>query len=512
VNWFESIINFFNPQAGFKRLQFKKATDLLTKRSYEGASRSRRTENWRTRSTSQNAEAENQLETLRNRSRDLVRNNPYAKRAVKLIKTNTVGKGIMLNLLNPDEQAQVDQQLAWKQWAGSKKIDFDECMNFNAMQGLIMRSVAESGEVLVRRRRVRRANGSLGIKLQVLEADHLVTELVQRAPETNNRIIQGIELNDDGVRVAYHLFKNHPGNIGVDIVDAASTLDTVRVPASDIIHVFEKDRPGQLRGIPWLAAIVIRLRELDEFEDAMIVRQKIAACFSAFVHDIETPADLDNNSKGESDIEKLEPGTIEHLPPGKDIKFGTPPLPQGEAYKFFISSMLHSIAVGIGVSYEGLTGDLSEVNFSSARMGWLEFGRNIDDWRANMLIPQFNDQVLSWFLEAIDFLGQDVSNTEATWTAPRREMVDPTKEIPAKIKSMRAGISTLSDTIRENGKEPNKHFDELKADNEKIDSLGLVLDSDPRKTTAAGMFQIEEDDGDGDGESQSARQLELQRS
>jgi lambda family phage portal protein len=225
----------------------------------------------------------------------------------------------------------------------------------------------------------------------------------------------------------------------------------------------------------------------------MLIKQKVSACFSAFIHDIEVPAD-DMDAEKELEIERLEPGVIEYLPPGKDIKFATPPMPPTGTYEAFVNNVLHSVAAGVGVSYEALTGNLEEVNFSSARMGWLEFGRNIDSWRKHMLIPQFCDKVMLWFLEAAEAMGVSTEGVTNTWTPPRRELIDPTKEIPAKIKAIRAGIETLSDVIRQNGGDPTTQFQEIKKDNDILDRLGLVLDSDPRKVTAAGIGQTIEDD------------------
>jgi len=156
-----------------------------------------------------------------------------------------------------------------------------------------------------------------------------------------------------------------------------------------------------------------------------------------------------------------------------------------------MSNVLRSIATGAGVSYEGMTGDFSEVNFSSARMGDLQFRRNIDIWQQHLLIPQFCGPVFEVFKSAAILLGNRFQNIFCTWTPPRRDMIDPTKEIPAKIKAIRAGIETLSDNIRQNGKDPAQHFQEIKTDNDIIDQLELTLDSDPRKTTVSGALQVE---------------------
>lgn len=241
-----------------------------------------------------------------------------------------------------------------------------------------------------------------------------------------------------------------------------------------------------MRGIPWTASAMLRLRDFDDFEDAQLLRQKIAASWAVFITDVQGSDDLSDDEAIELG-EKVEPGIIELLPPGRDVKFATPP--GVENYKEYTTTVLKAIAAGIGISYEALTGDYSEVNYSSARMGWLEFSRNIDSWRSHMLNPMLNDKVFGWFLEASVLTGMQPDGVKATWTAPRREMIDPTKEVPAKIKAIRAGIETLSDVVRQNGGNLDDQLQEAARVNETVDALGLVLDSDPRKVWQSGRFQ-----------------------
>ena len=484
--WFENLIGFFSPEAKLKRNQARLKDNVLRNnvRSYEAASKGRRTEGWTTPNTSATAEITQVLTTLRNRSRDMVRNNPYAARGVELIPANVVGKGIEPNIWAPAEKEKEQVQNAWRKWANTPTIDFDGRSDFAGLQRLAMRAVVESGEVLIRLRRVK--NSKFPIKIQILEPDFLVTNNNFPNVANGNRVVAGIELDDNDQRVAYHLYKSHPGN--TTDLNLKSSYETVRVPAADILHVYRTDRPGQIRGVPWLAAVMTRLKDLDGYEDAQLVRQKIAACFSVFVHDIEAAETLTGNNAGALG-DSVEPGIIEILPPGKDIKFASPPGP-GDEFAPYMSHILHSIASGLGVSYEALTGDLGQVNFSSARMGWLEFQRNIDVWRC-MLISNFNDPVFNWFLDSLNLTGINVSEGEVSWVPPRREMIDPGKEVNAKIKAIRAGIETLSDVVRQNGKHPRDHFEELKEDNDTIDELGLVLDSDPRNITVAGQSQID---------------------
>lgn len=492
ANRLDSIIDIFNPELAYKRGRYREAR--LQARAYEGAAKNRRTQYWKASSTSANTENSLALETLRNRAREQVRNNPYANRIVSVIPNNVVGKGIVANISAPSPELSQRAQNLWNQWAGTTACDYDCKLNFAGIQNQVMRSCVEAGEVLVR---IRRTTDDFPLKLQILEADHIATNRVfSRNEENGNRIVNGIEIDEAGCPVAYHLYINHPGNIGSEIQDIRKSLLTVRVPANEIMHVFRKDRPGQLRGVTWLHPVMIRLREIDEFEDAQLVKQKISACFSAFIKDIETP---DQESNNEFDLEKLEPGIVEYLPPGKDITFASPPLPNSDSYKFYMAANLRSVAAGVGITYEALTGDYSEVNFSSARMGDLQFRSNVDNWQQNIVIPDLCSKTFDVFKATAILLGEPFDEATSTWTVPRRDMIDPTKEIPAKIKAIRAGIETLSDSIRQNGKDPQKHFEEIKSDNDTIDSLELTLDSDPRKTAASGAIQD-------DGETQEAGQ------
>lgn len=472
----DQIIGLFSPRREFTRLRYRLANEQL--RSYEGAARTKRTSNWKAGGGSQNAEIQGSLSTLRNRSRDLIRNNPYANRGIQAIATNTIGRGIQANITCSDPKLQEKLQKLWNEWALSQSCDVDGQMNFNGMQFMATRSMAESGEVLARKRIVGRGD-QFPLKIQILESDFLRTDLVQFEDPKGKKIIQGVEFDSNGVRKNYHLYQGHPGGLGIE-KSYTDAYKTVVVPASDIIHMFRTERPGQVRGVPWIAPVMIRIRDFDDFEDAHLMRQKIAACFSVFIKDMD-PEDA-MRTKDEDGIpisDRVTPGAIEILPPGKSIEFADPPGVQG--YGEYSSNVLHAIAAGLGVTYESLTGDLSQVNFSSGRMGWLEFGRNIDSWRDSIVNPQFNQRVWEWFLETCAIMGIPTGDATVSWVSPKREMIDPSKEIDAQVTGIRAGLITLSDAIRAGGKDPLRHLTEIAADYEMLDKLGLKLESDPRQ-------------------------------
>lgn len=471
-----------------KRVQ--KATEA---RKYDGAAKSKRLSRWLTTGNSANAEIGSALVTLRNRSRDLRRNNPYAAKAVNVITSNMVGKGIYTQFRGAkfDSPQEKSIDVAWWDWAHTKNIDYDGRHNIFGLQRLISDAVVESGEVLVRKRVL--AGLKFPLQYQVLESDFLDINSSYKANK-NNKVIHGIEFNPKGKIVAYHLYEAHPG--AVEDLMKPTRLDSSRVPADQVIHLFRQDRPGQGRGVPWLAPSMLRLRDLDDYEDAQLVRQKIAACFAVFVKDIGPDVTDQPEACGDDLGDRVEPGLIEFLPPGKDVSFAQPPPIQN--YKEYVVTHLHAIAAGIGITYEALTGDLSEVNFSSARMGWLEFQRNVEVWRESIMIAGFLDEVVKDFMSyANAFLGIDFTSITHQHTPPRREMIDPTKEVPAIIKQIRGGLKTISEALMEQGKDPTEHFKQFKKDMDLLDQLGLVLDSDPRQKDDSGKTVQDSTDNQG---------------
>ena len=443
------------------------------KRNYQAASKGKRLSRWAHNSGDANASIGTSLKTLRERSRDLRRNSPYAKRGIDVVTANVIGKGITTQSSNENIQK------LWKEWAGTTACDFDGRNNFKGLQRIVMDAVAESGEVLIRRRIV--AGLKFPVQYQILESDFLdTTKTISSA--NGHRIIQGIEFDANGKLVGYHLYETHPGSI-----DTALSLKSNLILKEEIKHIFRQERPGQIRGVPWLSPVMVKIKDLDDYEDAQLVRQKIAACFTAFVQDISAdcaaPEDSDSGEFGEL----LEPGAIEELPPGKTITFADPP--SVENYKEFTSAQIRAVSIGLGLSFEAFSGDLSETNYSSARMGHLEMSRNIDAWRQHIIIGQMLDPVVDDFNFMLSLMGIQSSNNEMTHTPPMREMIDPTKEIPAMIKSVRAGFSSRTETITSMGRDPKVIEDQIKKDNDKADSLGLILDSDPRYTTTNGKKQ-----------------------
>lgn len=461
------------------------------KRRYEGAAKSKRLSRWTAPSTSANDAIGTGLVTLRNRARDLRRNNPYAAKGIQAITSNVVGPGITTQFRGDAPEA---LEALWAAWAETFEIDFDGRNNIYGLERLIMDAVAESGEVLVRRRFV--ASKDFPLQYQVLESDFLDASRTEAAAG-GNYIVQGIEFDEQGRRVAYYLFESHPGATTGTLVGAVKSN---RVPAEDVLHIFRMERPGQARGVTWLAPILVRVKDLDEYEDAQLMRQKIAACFTVFVRDIGAPMDDEDEECPDELGERVEPGIIEHLPNGKTVEFAKPPEVTG--YGEYVATVLYGIAAGLGITYEALTGDLSKVNYSSGRMGWLEFGRNIKTWRDTLMIGHFLNPVCKEFMRFAALKGVSTKGLSYVHVAPAREMIDPAKEISATVESIKAGLTTLSDELMAQGKDPVAHLDQYKKDMDTLDRLGLKLESDPRNAQG-GAGQATQTQGDASGNTQN---------
>lgn len=478
------VISDLFPGLAAKRAQHKLSklrTDMMIgtlERRFEGAAGGRRNEGWRSAGSDSNVENAPALARLRNRARDLRRNNPYAERAITGIADNVVGAGIV-----PRAKAKRDRDNdrlgeLWRAWAETVACDADGLENFYGLQHKIMEAIVTDGECLIRRRRRFSSDGlPVPVQMQVLEADFL--DETKDGPFNNNRIIQGVEFDLLGKRAAYWLFDEHPGSNS-----SWSSLTSRRVPAEDVIHVYLGKRPGQARGYSWLSPVMQRLRNFDEMEDAVMEQAKIAACFAAFVSKDEARGST--STARPPLIERIEPGIIQELSLGESVSFASPPTFNG--YTTYASQVLHAIAVGLGIPYELLAADLKGVNFSSGRMGWLHFARRVDVWQWRMLIPQLCDQVWRWFMEGQVLLPGGVAEAVlAEWVPPRRDMVNPKEETENAKERIRLGLTTWPDALREQGiTDPVRHAQEIKKSNDLLDQLDLILDCDPRKVGAAG--------------------------
>lgn len=417
--------------------------------AYDGASFGRRLGFWGIRGTGPNADADLELHALRDRSRELVRNSPLAKAAEDTWVSELVGTGLVPRPTLDDKNAVEALLRLFKRW--SRHADADGVLDFFGLQELAARSLFVNGEALGRLRPRRLSDGlAVPFQVQLLEPDHLDglfgTASQLRAPN-GNLIKMGIELNRIGKRVRYWLTQEHPGEMGV------GSHQTVPVNARNVLHVYKPRRPGQLRGIPELTSIIVGLRELEQYNDAELVRKKVSALFAGFIENPDPEGGL-LNADGETmegnPVASLEPGILQELSPGQKVTFSNP-ADVGTTYEPWMKQQLRQLARGAGLTYELWTGDLTGVNYTSIRAGLLEFRRRLEVLQQNILAFQFCQPIWERFIDmalasgalaGLGLEGRLQELYEVDWIAPGHRYLDPVKEVRGDELAIKAGIDS----------------------------------------------------------------------
>ncbi len=430
---------------------------------------------------------------LRIKSRDLARRNAWAAAGIEAFVANCIGTGIKPQSLAKDDTFRTEVQALWRDW--TEEADAAGQTDFYGLQALACRAMLEGGECLIRLRPRRIEDGlSVPLQLQLLEPEHLPLNLnteVREGKNAGNVIRSGIEFDALGRRVAYHLYRSHPEDGVLSPMSGQGGLDTVRIDASEIIHLYRVLRPGQIRGEPWLSRALVKLNELDQYDDAELVRKKTAAMFAGFI----TRLSPEDNLLGEGlpddagvALAGLEPGTMQILEPGEDIKFSDP-ADVGGSYSEFLRNQFRAVAAAIGITYEQLTGDLTGVNYSSIRAGLLEFRRRCEMIQHSVIVHQLcrpvwsawlKQAVLSGAITAPGYARRKREYLASKWVPQGWQWVDPEKEFKAMLLAIRAGLMSRSEAISTFGYDAEDVDREIAADNARADGLGLVFESDPR--------------------------------
>jgi lambda family phage portal protein len=298
--------------------------------------------------------------------------------------------------------------------------------------------------------------------------------------------LNGLEYDSEYRVVAYWLFDQHPGQSrGSYPMPRGQT--SRRVLADDVIHVFRKLRPGQTRGVTDFAPVMLPLRDLDDYDDAELMRKKVEACIAAFVTTpTNEPAAIlgarSTDSKGI--VEDFYPGMIARMRPGEAVTFADPKSSGG--YADFQRFGLRKIASGVGVPYELMTGDLSQVNYSSYRAGLVDFRRRVEQDQWQIHVPVVCQRIWSRFQEEVARSTPGIGErTAVTWTPPRFELIDPLKETQAELEACLAGFDTWDEIVRRRGWTASEQLKRIADWQKKIDGLGVVMKSDYRTELAA---------------------------
>lgn len=473
------------------------------KRIYGGATFNRLTNDWNASiGTSQDSETRSSLRVLRNRTRQLARDNDWVKNALRAIQNNVVGTGVGMQMQVKAQRVRngkvMNQSIneaienAWNQWCKKENCHTAGLLNFSDIERLLISSCAENGEVLVRIVKGESFGTSpIPFALEVIEADQLMDERNGEA-DNGNIIRMGVEKNKWGRPVAYWFYPYHPGDYLFKTVQLSKYK---RVDADEVIHLYKHERPGQTRGVPWFASALKRMHQVAGFEEAEVVAARASASIMGF---IQTP-DGELQDDGVQDNQRVtdfSPGKIEALGPGEEFKEFVPNRPGGN-YDPFVRAQLRAVAAGVGVSYETLSKDYSQSNYSSSRLALLD---DRDNWRAlqRWMIQNFHQRVFEEWLDMAVLSGTlDLPNYEINpdayravrWMPRGWSWVDPAKEVAAYKEAVRCGFMTQAEVVSQTGCDIEELMMQRQREVEMAEEMGLVFDTNTAEVNDKGQVQ-----------------------
>jgi lambda family phage portal protein len=480
-----------------------KSKKPAAKRMFGGAVFNRLTSDWNASiGTSQDSEIRSSLRVLRNRTRQLARDNDWVKNALRAIQNNVIGTGIGMQMqvkmqrqrngkvLNQDLNEAIED--AWSQWCKASNCHTAGLLNFSDIERLLISSCAENGEVLVRIVKGKAFGTSpVPMALEVIESDQLQDERNGTA-DNGNIIRMGVEKDEWGRPVAYWFYPYHPGDYLFKTVELSKYK---RVDAEEIIHLYKHERPGQTRGVPWFASALRRMHQVAGFEEAEVVAARASASIMGFINTPDGELQDDGVQDGQR-VSNFEPGKIEALGPGETFTAFTPTRPGGQ-YDPFVRAQLRAVAAGVGVSYETLSKDYSQSNYSSSRLALLD---DRDNWRSlqQWMIKNFHQKVFETWLDMAVLSGAlDLPNYEINpdayravrWMPRGWSWVDPAKEVAAYKEAVRCGFMTQSEVVAQTGCDIEDLLMQRQREVEMAEALGLVFDTDAAQVNDKGQTQ-----------------------
>lgn len=456
--------------------------------AYEASSTGARLGSWGGNDISPTGADATELARLRNRSRDMERNTPWANKAFTADVANEIGTGIVPKPNTPNTEFNAQLKELWKDWA--PYADADGVLSVYGLQALAARSRRESGEVFIRIRPRRNSDGlPCPVQFQLIEADYCPASLNQTQPN-GNKIKSGIEFNGIGKKVAYWFFRTHPS-------DSGNLADMVRVPAEQIIHHFIPLRAGQIRGRPVGVQAFVRAYTYDKYDDAELVRKETRAHFTGTIQRPEFDDDdyqfdpISGEPIGD-DVSvpnmNVEPGTFPALLPGEELN-----LFQGDSGGSndmdFARRQLLAIAAAYGVPYEIMTGDYSKINDRVWRAIMNQYRRELEQTIELYTIQQVCRGMWNAFVDnavlggvvniPLDYALQPFAYKRAEHQPQAWPYIHPLQDIQALKTAKDEGFDSRQNIMARRGRDAEQVDTERKQDADREKELGLnSTDSD----------------------------------
>lgn len=443
---------------------------------YWGANTSKRNTHWYASNTDANAPVRASLPFLRDRTSQQQRDNWLVRRAINERATYLWGTGVKIRPKHDRSQLNELAEVLWNAWC-ENALSINDHTTFAAVGELARRAVDERGECLVRYRPRRAADGlAVPFQVELIEADQLPLDKNEAVTDDTGdivgRIQDGIESDSIGRIVAYHILREHPGSADYFAAAGAASA-TVRVPASQVLHLKDPGRIAMRRGVPITHAVLQDLKQIADYDDSYQVAKAISASIALVVlggdpiirkdggsnRGIITPESqaAQTTDQWGLPVETIEPGLIINAPNGEDVKTITPT--QSPDFAEFKVQKHHEFAAGVDVPYAFLTGDMRNSNYSSNMLGVNDFSAGVEMRQKNTIVPQFVKGVWRWFCQTAYIAGLLPTSDIPIQITPVRVRLagsERMKTTQADIAAVANGLKSPLDVIIENGGDPKE--------------------------------------------------------
>lgn len=486
MNWLNKAIGFFSPKRAYERMMWQEAA-----RSYDAGNGQMSNSHWVTFNQSAQQTDRAHRDVIRAKARDLERNSDIAEGLINAYERNVIGTGIRPQAKVRKEDNQENDELnnqieeLWNEWTRARNCDITAQQSFYEMQSMaIRRLIVDGGMIFIK---VYTNSGILPFSLQAKEVDDLDTSINRYGGDRENRVVEGIELDQYGKPVAYY-FKQYT-------VDGFYTGGSERIDGKRVIFLWQKQRPGQIREMSPMARTINRIRDINEYMTAVSVKERVLACLSVFITksmpDGLTMGRGNRSSGGQTaaPIKNLAPGLIQELQPGDSVNVVNPS-GQASNAREFIGIQQRLAGAGQGLSYEATSRDMSQVNYSSARQGLLEDQRTYEKYQ-DFLVEHFCREVYTEFIISAvlsgkltfsDFWENKQKYFRHEWIKPGWSWIDPLKEVSANVKAIDCGLDTLARVCGERGLDWREVLEQRAREKEYMTELGLKGDETSEKT------------------------------
>jgi len=436
MNLVDKAISFFNPEAGLRR-QTARLLLLNADRKYAAAADRASKRNPRIRSTSANREIGRAMRKVADRARKFARDSWAGQRILDVMTSHIIGAGIsMVPNTGSDKLDNVIKDII-AEW--SERSDVEGVLDWPGQQALMVRSMIEGGDSVLRHvdLSMSEADGSVPFRLQGLEGDQIDSNKDRAgAIDTGTNARLGVELGEYGRRRGLWLLSEHPGEM------TTARFESSMLPWENLCHLYRPLRFGQVRGISWFAPILVNGDEAQDLMDATLIKSRVEASFAAFLTRPPAGASPFAGQQDENSgklVTRIEPGMVVDVGEG-DVKFANPSSQTAVAEVNMIT--MRAMAAGAGITYDQLTGDLRQANYSSLRAGKIEFRRLVEQVQWTTVVPMMIAPVGRKLINRAILSGklrERKAGYRLDYVMPAIEPIDPLKDLQADILAVKSG-------------------------------------------------------------------------